>query len=116
MNTRRPTRTQREQEDSPPVARIYPGGVSSFIESDDIQPLERRESTNSDQPWLRPLLTQQEAADVLRISTRQVQIEIARGRLRAVRIGRRTLLRNDDLQTFIQNSSGFVRTQEHGEF
>lgn len=98
-------------------ASSAPGHIARFVESAEIQPLRRdqtndRETNERDvQPWLRPLMTQQEAAQVLRISTRQVQIEIAKGRLRAVRIGRRTLLNHDDLHEFIRIRSGFQGDQ-----
>ncbi|MCC5831181.1 MAG: helix-turn-helix domain-containing protein [Phycisphaeraceae bacterium] len=59
------------------------------------------------------LLTQDDASRLLKISRRQVQIEIAEGRLPAVRIGRRCLLRPIDLSNFI--SARLRRERSQGQ-
>lgn len=52
------------------------------------------------------LLTRDEAADRLRISTRTLDDLEASGRLQAVRIGRRVLYHPDTLDTYIRSCTG----------
>lgn len=48
-----------------------------------------------------PLLTKQEAAKFLRVSTRTIDRFRALGKLRAVKVGAKALFRESDLQTVV---------------
>jgi excisionase family DNA binding protein len=54
---------------------------------------EMRESNGAGSPWL----SLAQAADYIGVSTRQLQRLIAQGKVRSTTIGRRRLLRRDDL-------------------
>jgi len=71
---------------------------------DDVQSLEDRlEEKKSSSPD--PLLTREEAANRLRVSTRKLDDLEASGRLQAVRIGRRVLYHPKTLETFIRSQA-----------
>lgn len=57
------------------------------------QPLAEGQQENGGSPWLSVV----EAAGYLRVSERQVQRLVARGRVRSSTVGRRRLLHRDDL-------------------
>ena len=48
-----------------------------------------------------PLHTLTEAADYLRVSRRTVEREVAAGRIRVVKIGRRTLVTERELEAYL---------------
>lgn len=57
------------------------------------------------------LLTLQEVAEQLRVSTRTVKREIEAGRIRSVKIGRRTLVTGRELEAYVAHLEGRKRAR-----
>jgi len=97
-NSKKPRNTGSPPEDHPlqDALNRLQDGVQAVL--DKVEQLDASTDSNA-------LLTRQEAANRLRISTRTLDDLEASGRLRAIRIGRRVLYHPDTLDAFIRQRS-----------